>query len=539
MALISYQEKIDDDYSRFMPIREFNNATLRRAKEIFSEYRQRGVIINGDFEGNSWTFSNEVKKIGLVLLTFEGDAKKAGMKWIGCSYTKYVQYVKAYLVFNLGEISLETMQELNRFFKSLAVATSNEAVQMLDYAHHAVSLLQLIPGSNEERDAVIETLEDTMERRKWKKKSQRKLADFKSYLRFNDVLTSYWHDADEKQKLFYFPLYFWWNLTAILPLRPMEFLLTPRKCLCKRNGEHILTIRRSKLKGGNEKLKYRIADDYELKEYAIHEPLATELQKYINATKSEMCNQLDTLLIQRPHRAYLGFSQKATNRYYTYACLTTCLRHFYKEVIGPNEYEISYIRLGDTRHIAMTNLMLSGGSPTICRELAGHANIDISSHYYSNVSNLVKCATIERYRKMKGTEANIDGTLRYPVTKTSSQSVTGGRCTSPAYQEGHIDDCLMIINDNGHLGDCCSCRYFLPDNPGATLKFYDTDSARQRINADSRYLIRMIELVRKGLGHTEDIGFALLKLQRSSEHYSMCLWEEMDKGDVSWQGPEK
>ena len=97
----------------------------------------------------------------------------------------------------------------------------------------------------------------------------------------------------------------------------------------------------------------------------------------------------------------------------------------------------------------------------------------------------------------------------------------------------------MVVSDIGHIGDCCSCGYFLPDNLGAMLKFYDTDVAKQRINADSRYLLRMIELVRKGLGHTEDIGFALLKLQRSSEHYSMCLWESMERGNVSWQDPEK
>jgi hypothetical protein len=320
----------------------------------------------------------------------------------------------------------------------------------------------------------------------------------------------------------------------------MEFLLTPRNCLNERNGEKILTIRRTKLKGGNEKLKYRIADDYELYEYAIHEPLAEEIQKYITATESEQHNRLDTLLVQKPHYAYLKTIQKVKSRYYTYAYLTTCLRHFYEEVIEPSPYEVSYICLGDTRHIAMTNLILSGGSPVICRELAGHANIDTSSHYYSNISNLVKCITIERYRKMKGTEATIEGSLHYPVKMISkSQSVADGRCTSPAYQEGRIDDCLMVVGDNGHIGDCCFCRYFLPDSPGAMFNFYDTDAAKKRINADCKYLIRMIELVRKGLGYTEDISFALLKLQRSSEHYGMCLWEGIERGDILWQDPVK
>jgi hypothetical protein len=110
-----------------------------------------------------------------------------------------------------------------------------------------------------------------------------------------------------------------------------------------------------------------------LKEYAIHESLALELQKYLESTKSREYSQLDTLFVQKPHHTYLGFSQKVTSRYYTY----------------------------------------------------------------------------------------------------------------------------------------------------------------------SRYLLRMIEPVRKGLGHTEDKGHALLKLQRSSEHYSMFLWEGMERGSISWQDQEK
>ena len=46
------------------------------------------------------------------------------------------------------------------------------------------------------------------------------------------------------------------------------------------------------------------------------------------------------------------------------------------------------------------------------------------------------------------------------------------------------------------------------------------------MDADSKYLIRMVELARKGLGYTEDIGAALLRLQRSGNHYGNCLWEQ-------------
>lgn len=65
-----------------------------------------------------------------------------------------------------------------------------------------------------------------------KSKKQRKLAQFQSYFAFNDILTDYWStQMPKEERLFYFPLYLWWQITAIVPLRPREFLLTQRNCL--------------------------------------------------------------------------------------------------------------------------------------------------------------------------------------------------------------------------------------------------------------------------------------------------------------------
>jgi hypothetical protein len=72
------------------------------------------------------------------------------------------------------------------------------------------------------------------------------------------------------------------------------------------------------------------------------------------------------------------------------------------------------------------------------------------------------------------------------------------------------------------------------------FSFYDERSVKEQVDADSRFLIRMIELVRKGMGHQEDIVSALLRLQHSTDHYSKCLWEKFSKeGESSWQGQEK
>lgn len=529
--LMSAYEKMDGNYGRWTFVYEIDDETLNRATDIFNDYKKRGVILNDNWSDASWRLTDQIKDVGFTLITFEGHDYKNAMNWLGCNSHCYQDCVKAYIVFNLGEMALSTLRDIANTFIALADQTSEETVEMTERINHIVGLLKIIPGSSEERDWVIEVLEEKAERSwHYRKGNKRQLADFKSYLKFNEIINEFWVAADKKQKLFYFPLYFWWNLTAILPLRPTEFLLIPRSCL--ENGENILTIRRTKLKGGLEKIAYRIKDDYECKKYIIAEPLAAELRSYIEATKKMRKTSVDTLFLQEPHYNYFGVQANPASKYYSYANLNTCLRYFYQEAVGAKSAELNAIRLGDTRHIAMVNLIISGGSPVICRELAGHSDIDISSHYFSNISNLVECVTLERYRKTRGGKTNIVGTSKFPLSVSNEwYRLPGGWCGSPSVKDGDISECLKITGTQGEIGNCSYCIHYHPDHPGIRLEFLDEKAGKQKVDADSQYLIQMIELVRKGIGYTEDISASLLRLQRSSNHYSKCLWEKYSEGD--------
>jgi hypothetical protein len=208
-----------------------------------------------------------------------------------------------------------------------------------------------------------------------------------------------------------------------------------------------------------------------------------------------------------------------------------CLLNFYAEVVTPSGAEIGNITLGDTRHLAMINLIISGGSPTVCRELAGHAGIDMSSHYYANISSLVECATLEHLRRSKGMAAELAGRQRYPLAKpVTTHRVQGGRCDVIAVKDGDVYECLKVVSNNGHIGDCAYCAHFWPDEPGVRLRFYDKEHGKQRVDADTGYLLQMVEIVRRGLGCDEDVGSALLRLQRSCDHYHKCILERAEHG---------
>ncbi len=530
--LATAYEKIDDRYGRWTVVREFDDATILKAREIFAFYKQQGVIVNESFDDAVWSLSNQTRNVGLTMIPFEGHYYMNAIEWIGCSYHSYRDCIKTYIALNLGEIGLSTLQELSKKFVSLADKTAAEAMASNEYVNHILALLQLIPGGCEERDSVVEALEDksgrSLNNRKGK---QRRLADFNAYLRFNKILTDFWEKATRKQKLFYFPLYFWWNLTSILPLRPTEFLLTPRDCLyIDDDSECLLTIRRTKLKGSSRKIAYRIEEDYERKKYVIPGHLAYEIKSYLKMTQRMPRTEIGTLFLQQPHFNYMGMSGHSACRYYSYSCLNTCLRYFYNEAIQGDQADIARIRLGDTRHIAMASLIISGGSPVICRELAGQADIDVSSHYYSNISNLVECMTLNQYKKMKGNDPSIIGTQKYPVALPKIKDrVTDGWCDVSAVTAGDVRECLKAVNPDGQIGVCSYCKHFWPDDPGIRLNLFDEARGKQQVDHDCRYLLGMIEQVRRGLGYHEDIGVALLRLQCSSNHYSKCLLDKYEK----------
>jgi hypothetical protein len=403
--------------------------------------------------------------------------------------------------------------------------TADAACQIDEHISHVAEFLKILPAGCGSRDVVIEELEERVSQKNRKRTAQRALADFRTYLRFDEIICRYWNSADNGKRLAYFPLYFWWKLTAILPLRPTELLLTPRCCL---NGK-VLTVRRTRLKGNGRRVDYRIDSDYQMHKYEISDNLAAELRAYIEATNTLKPNEIDTLFV--PVDSYSGGVSDGSSRYYTYERLSMCLRRFYDEVVTPFDTDIGNVSLGDTRYLAMINLIISGGSPTACRELSGHADIDISSHYYANIASLVECATLENLRRSKGGTAELVGKQRYPLAKpVQTHSVPGGLCDSMAVKNGDVSECLKVVGSNGYIGECGCCSHFWPDDYGLRLSFYDKELGKKRVDADTDFLLQMVDIVRRGLGYEEDIGSAILRLQRSCDHYIKCILENIEHG---------
>jgi hypothetical protein len=99
-----------------------------------------------------------------------------------------------------------------------------------------------------------------------------------------------------------------------------------------------------------------------------------------------------------------------------------------------------------------------------------------------------------------------------------------------AVQNGDVAECLKVISGDGYIGECTCCHHFWPDEPGMRLRFFDKERGKQRVDADSEFLMSMVEVVRRGYGYTEDIGSAILRLQSSCDNYFKCILESIDYG---------
>lgn len=541
-------------------LRELDEACIRRGKEIFENYLQKGIIKGSTFSDIRWQFSDEYSNVGIRFNLNEVAYNRYYKNLFEISYEDFIDYVKTYVMYTMGKIILNTLRDtvndIKRIFSinPLELDVTNENV-FISNPNRIMEFVTMLPSDKDTPDIekLIETLEQMAELRYTEYSSvQRPLASFDSYFLFNDIMNDFWKsDMEQETRLFYYPLYLWWQFTGVIPLRPREFILTPRNCLEEKEDGCYITLRRNQLKGGSSKVTYQINSDYIKVQYKIPDRLAATVREYIRMTDNYAPTELDTLFISDTHYRHWGQCKHKNSRYFTYINLHCVLRYFFHEIIeekyhleiiydrgNPHlkEGQINYLYLGDTRHLALINIIAEGGTPLTTMMLAGHDNPEMSAHYYSNITHLIECRTYKQYRKvLKGNVTyNISPKLSLPDrVKVFSHLDDGGRCYSEAYRKNNVSDCLKAVGMNGEIGYCPECSYYARSG---SQDFYDNDDVyKRKIEDDCIFLKNIVKQVRLGISEKEDIWQALLRLQSSSVTYQKYFEQKLkyieEKGD--------
>lgn len=508
-----------DGYTTTIPIDTIDNELMEESRLTFEDYKRRGVIVEGEYEDQIWVLSDEVRK--RVSFSFAINEVHNNLSDLSLDVDQAEILLRVYVtsLFGFSLPSIQSALKCVRTFIGMGNIPEDSGNRS-----SLISFLQLCP-TTPKVDALIEKVLLIQEKKAPEMEHKRSLCFYSSYVRFSDVINSFWETATREERLLYFPIWFWWAVTSIIPLRATEVVLTPRHCVKTEDGKYYLQLRRTKLKGSLQNTHYKIDKDYELCTYRVTAELAKEISWYINETETIYCNDIDTLFCKATQFA-LGKVAHESDSHYSYANLRSLLYRFYEDVVKKrfaitrdplnlSDNEIQLLKLGDARHVAMVSLILQGSSPIICRELARHSTVNMSAYYYSNLAHFID--VIGDYAFIPNPIVQDRSAIKAAImSSTQLTPVAHGFCLSENYACNSYQDCQHAIDHEGHIGLCSVCTFFLDQN-GSQNMLQHTKNNLQKTNV----LLRdVINKVREGKKNEEEIGCLIERFRSEAFLYA-------------------
>ena len=534
---------------------------LEAARAVKDAYAAQGVILDGELGEGCFLTSDELSRVRFSFRNIpEENYNRLWADYFDLPFETFLLYLQCSVLLLLGKRILASLRCLILDFKTIiSLGPSADASKLrekpLTHPHLAADILQSLPVPDRNYSARENLVEEIESSALPCRGSQRELPDFKSILTFGAILDDFWNHASPDKKLFYFPVCLWWKITCVLPTRPREFLVTPRKCVyLDESGEWKLALRKNLIKGSGRLIHYKIAQDYEERTYPVPAPLAGLITEYVAMTACYHPTELDTLLIPDPHYLLNGRSKNKRSRYYTYANLRCALRLFLQDIVhGEYGYAviderdaeeragdtrpgqdrvIQALQLGDTRHISLVNMIAEGVQPLAAMELAAHDNPKQTFHYAANLETYLQCATYRAYMDRTYTRSmysfNAAAAVRQFNEDSPYEELDDGFCYSERFLKGSAEDCVRAFGPHSELGWCQRCPWFRSKTPALIIP--DTSRYLLDVKEDWALLTETIDTYRRDvLGKDEELFQVLLRAQASLNIYQNALLEDVKK----------
>lgn len=282
----------------------------------------------------------------------------------------------------------------------------------------------------------------------------------------------------------------------IIPIRVTEFTVIPKSCLTNKDGKWYITIRRTAMKGNKGiSHRYKLDSDYKKYTYEITYKAALDIQDFQERAKKYEPAKIDSIFSDDMFCKMASSVMKAKVQYvyphmrvsHFYVLLDCFFKYVVRGKFGfyilsleeanaldkdGEQHELPQksiinLNLGDTRHIALQNLLLNGCNLLMAREISGHDTIDMIFHYSGNMENLIKCRAYNLFKLSQdkknaantveslqnGTEEKNLSALIVSRTNTSGIAVDNGTCYSPKFTSNYdATDCYAV---GGNCSICC------------------------------------------------------------------------------------
>lgn len=474
-----------------------NIADEEQYRKYFNKLKEEGILINDTYDDQKWICYTD-SDTAIKTLSFPFELRSD----INIAVKNYI-LIKIYVQKSSLTTVIKRLSHIRHFMIDTGFMNADNVKDYQDTLctwndnkkREAISVREFLIYSNLEN---AELYYNVLKNIRKMENGFRELPDFKAILTFDYIVNEYWNEiqySDNKYRLF--PIVLWWKLTTVIPIRPCEFFNLKRDCVYAKNGRYYFKIIRKKTILDKELIISDVITDFELNEelyFLIHD--------YV-----EYCNKIDNCkyLISPPTSDVIyrnkvlntreKFTNEKMNNYYkVFQKEIVEGQYHYKVVKSHNikEGELPHIYYGDTRHLAILNMMQMGVNPIYIAQLSGHHTLDAQMGYYSHLESFTTAKTYMLCQFMKQNVYTSQNGLKDDATKTSNlikrdkmgydyyslPKVAGGqgRCSSK-----------NIPFECNHTS-CLLCKYFFPENVTEDYVEYLKEENENAINIITKEL---------------------------------------------------
>lgn len=527
-ANVLRQIEVDDVI--FYAENQYNRTDQSKYRAVFDEMVATGRL-TGNFGDIKWVGFSGVKRIGIEFTLDEKEYSSHFGRAFGISYKTIQNMLRCYALYVMGTYIFPTINQRIAWVRQFVTTFGDGIVVFPGDAAEVIQDFLFYIGTPEP------DIDDMLLRihfEQAKASRSRELSHLINYLAIANEINDLYHGSisDEDFKK-WFPIFFWTNVTFIIPLRATEMLVTPLQCISRQDGRTFITLRRTTLKGKKQIVRYEVERDYKEFTYEIpntwvvdvieryQELTADRARKYLFDHTKYMINNMVSLQSFNHLLADFISTHLIGNSKYDYARFAT----------GVTEFEL--VTAGDSRPIAMANLYFQDISADICRQLADHSQISTSFGYYTNVSNTIQCASIMQVQRRIHHQRNEVRTAEntYAVGRASgSKGGTISRCTSPHQPlvTGNISDCVQ----ENHLHECLGCRFYYPSEEELRKELA---KRKQKLDDISKRLVEHIADTRTGGSKKIDIDKLFLDTHTGAVRFKKISDQYAEEAEYKWR----
>ena len=199
-----------------LSMQTMDDECINKAKEIFDNYKSLGIIHDCEFDDERWMLSDEYSNVSFIFDINEFSYKKYYEKWLMLSVKVFQDYLKAYVLFTMGDLVLKALQNLINDIKRFISCDPEDLYALstdvyLTAPNRIIEFFSILPEPEEpdKMEYILDVLELMVDVNYSSAASQKRaLASFDSYFLFNDIMNDYWNSCiPEEERLFFYPLY--------------------------------------------------------------------------------------------------------------------------------------------------------------------------------------------------------------------------------------------------------------------------------------------------------------------------------------------